>query len=317
MARILPLGGGGGGLGGVTVPGVPPPNGRSSFSADWNIVEPGYFATMRIPLAAGRDFTAIDRDGAQAVAIVGETAARTFWPGTQSHDAVGRLLLQQTGNPDTPNATRTLLVIGVARDLKYRSLGDAPRSFVYVPLQQQYDSRVTIVARTHRGQRLAGEIRALVASMNPNLPIVAAQTLDEYTALNLVPQRVAASVSGSLGLVGLLLAAIGIYGVMAYAVTRRTREIGVRIALGAQRADVVGMVLRQGMSLALIGSCVGLLLAAAVSRLLASLLFGIPPLDAVAFGGAAALFTVTGLAACYVPARRAARINATEALRHE
>src|SRR6185295_11705244 len=134
-------------------------------------------------------------------------------------------------------------------------------------------------------------------------------------SLGLVPQRVAASVSGSLGLVVMLLAAIGIYGVTAYAITRRTREIGVRIALGAQRADIVGMVLRQGMSLALAGSAIGLMLAAAASRLLTNLLFGIPPIDPVTFTGAAALFAVIGFMACYVPARRATKVDPLLALR--
>ena len=176
---------------------------------------------------------------------------------------------------------------------------------------------MTIAARTTRGQRITGEIRTLVASMNPNLPIVRSQTLDDSVALGLVPQRVAVSVSSSLAIVGLLLAAIGIYGVTAYAVTRRTREIGIRVALGAHRADVVRMVLGQGMSLALIGCAIGLMLAAAVSQMLASFLYGIPPADPVIFGGAAALLTVVGLAACYLPARRATRINAMEALRYE
>jgi ABC-type antimicrobial peptide transport system permease subunit len=146
---------------------------------------------------------------------------------------------------------------------------------------------------------------------------VRAQTADDYTALGLVPQRVGVSVSGSLGLIGVLLAAIGIYGVTAHAVTRRTREIGIRIALGAQRADVIGMILWQGMSLALIGSAIGLMLAAAAGRLLAAFLLGTPPIDPVTFSAAAALFATIGLAACYAPARHATQINPIEALRNE
>ena len=207
----------------------------------------------------------------------------------------------------------------MARDIKYFGPRDtAPHLFVYMPLQQQpFGARVTIVARTAGGRRAASEIRALIASMNPNLPIVSAQTLDEWTAVSLVPQRVAASVSGALGAVGMLLAAIGIYGVTAYAVARRTREFGVRIAFGATRADIVGMVLRQGMSLAGIGSAIGLLLAAAAGQLLASFLLGVAPIDRVAFMGASLLFAAISLAACYVPARRATRIDPMEALRYE
>jgi ABC-type antimicrobial peptide transport system permease subunit len=136
-------------------------------------------------------------------------------------------------------------------------------------------------------------------------------------AMGLTPQRVAASVSGSLGLVGLLLASIGIYGVAAYTVVLRTREIGVRIALGARSADIVRMVLREGVSLTLIGSAMGVLLAAAVSRVLAGFLFGIPPVDPLTFVGATALLTATGLVACYVPVRRATRIDPMQALRYD
>jgi ABC-type antimicrobial peptide transport system permease subunit len=160
-------------------------------------------------------------------------------------------------------------------------------------------------------------MRQLVTSMNPSLPIVTAQTLEDSVALGLVPQRVAASVTASLGLVGLLLAAIGIYGVTAYWVTRRTHEIGIRLAMGAQRADIVGMVLRQGLSLAAIGSAIGLAIAAGASQLLAVFLFGVPPMDPLAFGGAAVLFAAVALAACYVPARRATKVDPLIALRCE
>jgi ABC-type antimicrobial peptide transport system permease subunit len=147
---------------------------------------------------------------------------------------------------------------------------------------------------------------------------VAAQTLDEQLAgPEEIQLRIAASLSGSLGIVGLVLAGIGVYGVTAYTVTRRTREIGVRLALGASRADVTRMVLRHGLSLMVIGSAVGLALAAGASRLLASGLHGVPPLDPLAFAGSAALFAAVGIGACYVPVRRAVRINAMEALRCE
>jgi ABC-type antimicrobial peptide transport system permease subunit len=165
---------------------------------------------------------------------------------------------------------------------------------------------------------MAGEIRALVTAINPNLPILAAHTLEERQTGPVVLQlRIAALVSGTVGLVGLLLASIGIYGVTAYAVSRRTREIGIRMTLGAQRPDVVRMVLRQGMSLVAFGAGIGLLLAALAGRVLARLLFGLPPLDPVTFGGATLLFAIIGLAACYVPIRRATRISPVEALRYE
>jgi predicted permease len=299
----------------LAVPGVPRPNG-GFFVVDWNVVEPGYFATLRTPIAAGRDFTIADRDSTQPVAIVSESAARQFWPG---EDAVGKYLLQPTWGPHGPaDPTRVLLVIGVARDVQSSSLLDGlAGTTVYVPLHQQYVSSLTIVTRTNSGQRVTGELRALLASMSPNLPIMTAQTLDDSIALGLTPQRVVASVSGSLGIVGLILAGIGVYGLTAYAVTRRTREIGIRVALGAKRADIIRMVIREGLSLILIGSAVGLMVAAAVSRVLVAFLFGILPIDPVTFISTTVLFAVIGLAACYVPVRRATHIDPTEALRYE
>jgi len=301
----------------VRVPGGVSPDG-DVFAVDWNVVAPGYFATLRTPLA-GRDFTDGDRDGAPRVAIVSEAAARQFWPG---HEAVGKYLLQHTPNPhggaNGAGAMVPLQVVGVARDIQSTSLVDGISGpAVYTPLDQQYVSRLTIAARTARGQRIADQLRALLASMNPNIAIATSETLEDAVALGLTPQRIVASVSSVLGLVGLALAAIGIYGVTAYAVTRRTREIGIRIALGAGTVDVVAMVLREGLALTLIGSALGLLLAAGVGQVLAGFLFGIPPIDPVTFMATTVLFIAIGLAACYVPVRRAARIDPTQALRYE
>ena len=301
----------------VSVPGLAPPPGEQFFGVDWNVVEPGYFSTMRIPIVGGRDFLAADRDGRELVAIVSEGIARQFWPGEQ---AVGKYLLQPASGPKgrEGSAAKTLRVVGVVGDVKASTLIDGlSRSLVYVPIQQQYLPRITIVARTSRGQRIPDQIRTLVASINPELPIVSAQTLEESTALGLVPQRIVMSVSGGLGLIGALLAAIGIYGVTAYTVARRTREIGIRMALGAQRGDVVAMVMRQGLWLAAVGAAIGLLLAAGAGRALVVFLFGIPPLDPTVFSAAAALFAVVGLVACYLPARRATTIDPQSALRYE
>jgi predicted permease len=300
----------------LTVSGGSSPSRQAFVTVDWNVVEPGYFATLRTPIAAGRDFTIADRDGTQTVAIVSEAAARQFWPG---QDAVGKYLSQPTWGPQGPtNPMRALLVVGVARDIQSSSAIDGlARACVYAPFQQQYVSNMTIVARTTRAQRIADELRALLASMNPNLPIVTAQTLDDSVALGLAPQRVAASVAGSLGIVGLMLTGIGIYGVTAYAVTRRTREIGIRIALGARRADIIRMVLREGLSLTLIGSVMGLIFAAAMSRVVAGFLFGIPPIDPITFVGTTVLFAAISLAACSVPVLRATHIDPTQALRYE
>jgi putative ABC transport system permease protein len=298
---------------GMTVPGVTATDGQPFLQPSVNVVQPGYFATVRVPVVAGRDFTGADRHGSEPVTIVSETAARQYWPGEQ---AVGKHVLWRTGpSRGAPGDVVRLSVVGVAGDLK--SGGRAPQPLLYLPYQQRPQSSISILARERNGQRLAADIRAALASIDSNLPIVSSQPLNEYASPVLFQMRIAAMVTAAVGLVGAVLAAIGIYGVTAYLVTRRTREIGVRLALGAGRSRVLVMVLSQGMLLVMIGSGIGLLIAAMASRLLVGLLFGIPPFDPLAFGGAAAVLSVIGLAACYVPARRATRISAADALRYE
>jgi predicted permease len=300
----------------VGVPGESSRSGNAFVSVDWNVVEPEYFATLRTPIIRGRDFSIADRDGSQPVAIVSEAAARQFWP---NQDAVGKYLSQPTWGPQGPTSPiRNLLVVGVARDIQSSSVIDGVAgAYVYVPLQQQYVSNLTIAVRTARGERIADGVRATLGSLNPNVPVLAVQTLDDAVALGLAPQRVAATVAGSLGMVGLVLAALGIYGVMAYAVTRRTREIGIRVALGARPGDVIGMVLREALSLTAIGCAIGLAIAAVVSRVLTAFLFGVPPWDPITFGSVTLLFMIVALASCYWPVRRATAIDPTEALRYE
>jgi predicted permease len=300
----------------VAVPRDSAQGGPTFVSVDWNIIEPGYFTMLRTPIVAGRDFTGADRDGTQPVAIVSAAAARQFWPG---QNAIGQYLSRATSSAQKPTtSTRTLLVVGVAADIQSSSLIDGfGGSSVYVPLQQHYVPNLTIAVRTTRGQRVTDELRALLRSLNPNLPVLSAQTLDDSVGLGLTPQRIAGSVTGGLGMVGLLLAAIGVYGVMAYSVARRTREIGIRVALGARPVDVVAMVLREGLSLTAIGCTIGLVIAAGISRVLAGFLFGLPPSDPITFVGVTVLFTMTALVACYWPVRRATHIDPTEALRYE
>lgn len=303
--------------GGLIVPGVQPPRGRTFFPATWNVVEPSYFATLRIPIVAGRDFVEAETAG---VVILSDTTARRLWPG---QNPLGKYVAWQTPlvaiyQTNAPPAA-PLLVIGIVREIGVDSgfRGQSPL-VAYAPLAQRYTPEVTILARTTGGQRIASELRAVVASMNHNLPIVTSQTLENAQAGPVEMQlRIAASVSGTVGTVGLLLAAIGIYGLTAYTVTRRTREIGVRIALGAGQRDVVMMVPGHGLSLVAIGSLIGLTVATGASRLLRSLLFGVQALDPLTFGASALLFAAIGFIACVVPARRAVRINPIDALRYE
>jgi predicted permease len=317
VAAVFPGGFEGIGLGGLSVAGVAAPDAELLSSAVWNIVEPSYFATLRMPLVAGRDFSPADAGGAPPVVILGEGAALRFWPG---QNAVGQYIQLHGYGPDgSLTLMKTMQVIGVARDPKFGSLVDGTTGiYAYVPLQQHFlTSRMMIAARATNGRRLNAEMAALLTAEAPNLPILNSQTAEDYAALGLVPQRVVASVAGSLGIVGLLLAGIGIYGVTAHMVTRRTKEIGIRVALGAQRRNVIGMVLRQGMSLVGSGAVLGLILAAGISQLLGVFLFGIPPLQPIVFSAAAALFAGIGLVACYIPARRATRIEPMKALRNE
>jgi predicted permease len=303
----------------VTVPGVAPPDGASSFTSTWNAVESDFFRTLHVSLLAGRDFTSADALDREPVTIVSDTTARYLWPG---QDAIGRYITWHEPRAGRPEMVTALKVVGVVPDL--RSAFGAPRRsagrvtlMMYVPLRQRYTPRLTVLARTSGARRMPSEIGAVVKAMDPNLPMMVPQPLDSQMGPVYLQVRVAASVAGTVGLIGVLLAAVGVYGVTAYTTQSRTREIGVRIALGAQRGDVVRMVLREGMSLVGVGSLAGLALAAAGSRLFGSLLAGVPPFDPRTFAATAALLGLIGLAACYLPARRATEIDAMEALRYE
>jgi putative ABC transport system permease protein len=304
----LPLDGGRMGLGSLRAPGVQAPGGRAAFDADWNVVSPGFFRTLSIPLVRGRDFSAQDVTGAPGAIIINEAMAKRVWGAT---DVLGRQLL---GDDDEGPGTWT--VVGVASDAQMITRGGKVEPYVYVPLNQRYMSRLSIVVKSARSGMIP-QVRTIVRELNPNLPVTVAMPMSDVTAIGLIPQRIAAAVAGSLGVVVLLLAAIGIYGVTSYAVNRRTREIGVRMALGADRGTVLRLVLRQGLVLTAIGVGIGLIAGAAGAQMLRSLLFGVSALDPVAFGGSALLFSGVSLAASYLPARRATRVDPMVALRAE
>lgn len=312
----LPLDGNGRALGGILVAGHEPPAGLRMFDADWNIVTPGYFSLMRIPLLRGRDFTDADRAESPGVVIINETMAKRFWPGQDPlglQIRAGSLARGAGENDDL----RPLTIIGVARDHKYRSLGDEARLFVYVPLRQNYMPRLAMLVRNEPGANVYPGVRAAVRETNSALPILHAQSLADYTAIGLLPQRVASWVAGTLGALGLLLTGIGIYGIMAFSVGQRTREIGIRIALGASSQNILQLVLRAGAKLALLGMAVGLALALLATHLLSNLLIGISAQDPITFLAVPLLMACVTLLACYVPARRAARLDPMVALRYE
>jgi predicted permease len=308
MARVLPLAAETLGLT-ITVPGLSlPGHGSTAMMISGNIVEPGYFALLRIAVQRGRDFT--DRDGitARRVAIVGETAARRFWP---DRDALGQTL--SIGGLVGP--VQDAEVIGVVRDVPYSAIGGGPAPFVYLPLQQNSVPSMTLLVRSRPGQGSADRMRAAITADAPDLPPLRFRPLDEVFALSMLPQRLGAVIAGGLGVVGILLAAMGIYGVTAYTVAQRTREFAIRTALGASRRDVGVLALRQAMLLTAIGSTIGLALAVPSGFVLSALLLDVSPVDPVTFVMAVALCATVVLAACAVPVTRAARVAAAQALK--
>ena len=277
-----------------------------AISVNRNFVSPDYFRTVGLPLVAGRAFDARDRAGAPLVAIVNETFARRVWPG---QNPVGQRL-------GVGVSRRPLEVVGLARDAKYRTIGEGLQPFVYVAAAQAYDHVMWLLIRP-RDRGAIDDVRSLVASMNPNLPLVRTATLVDMEAFTLFPQRLASWMTGAMAVLGLFLAALGLYGLMAFDVGQRTREIGIRMALGALRSQVTTKVVANAARLAGAGTALGLGGAALVTGLLTGILYGVQPLDPVSFGGAAALLALIAVVASVAPAQRAASVNPADALRAE
>jgi predicted permease len=273
---------------------------------DFSSVGASYFDVPKLPMASGRAIDATDDDRAPRVAVINETMARRFWPdGT----ALGRTF-DYRGN--------RLTIIGIARDAKYASLNETTPPFAYFPIAQLWTPTQFLVVRfAGNPTELTGGIQRAILAIDPVLPRATVTSLLVADGIALWPQRVAAIVTGSLGLTGLLLATVGLYGIVSYSVSRRAREIGIRVALGAQRANVQSMVVREGMRLALLGVLIGLSLAAAATRLLASMLFDVSALDPLTFGGMSLLFIGVALLASWLPARRASGTDPMAALRAE
>ena len=311
-ARMIPLQGGSFGLGGIRVPGLSDADIGRLNDDNWDVVSPDYFQAVGLAMVHGRTFTGDDREGRPLVAIVNQTFARIAWPG---QSAVGRNFWQIQGE-DEP---RPIEVVGVAQDAKYRSLGEAPRAFVYVPFAQQPQSRVELFVKYAAGPSMATDLRAAIRNVEPGLPVVAIQSLDEAAAVGLLPQRLAASIAAAAGIIGIFLAALGLYGLAAFLVAQRTREIAIRMALGASQRAVRSMVFGQAARLGAIGACIGVMCAAGLGRLVerSGLLVGVQSTDPLTFGAAALLMSVVLFAASYLPARRASSTDPAVALRSE
>jgi predicted permease len=267
-------------------------------------VTEGYLEAMGVRLLGGRTFTRQDDAAGAPVIIINERIADRFWPG---ESAVGRIM--RTAGKDRE-------IIGVVETGKYQSLGEAPTEFMFMPQREQYRSDLTLVART-RGDANAvlSRIREIVRDADPEMPVFDVRTMQDHMGIALLPARLGGSVLGIFGLLGLSLAAVGIYGVMAYTVAQRKRELGIRVALGADRARVLRLVLGEGMKLAGIGTVIGLVAAVGAARLVRGLLYDVSVLDPVAFAGVPLLLIGVALLAVWIPARRAARTEPMRALK--
>jgi macrolide transport system ATP-binding/permease protein len=303
FARVTPLGYGTYSSTPIVVDGYqPPPDERPT--AQYNEVGPNYFVTMGIPLVSGREFARSDDESAALVAVVNETMAAQYW---RSGNPVGQRL-QVKG--------RWMQIIGVARDSKYQSLREAPIPFFYVPRRQNFSIGGGLYIRTPLSpQSMATALAREVRALDPNLAPYEVISLQEQVDRSTSPQLVAVTLVGILGGLALLLAAIGLYGVMSYAVSQSTRELGLRMALGAGAANVLRLVMARGLTLTASGVALGGVVALALTRLLGNLLYKVSPRDPLAFGSAFVVMAVASLAACLLPAWRATRTDPARALR--
>jgi predicted permease len=283
---------------------VPQPG--ESMEMDRAVVGPNYFRTLRTPLVAGRDFTAQDGEKSQPVAVVNQELCDRYWPG---QDAIGKKISRYG---------RWLTVVGVARNAKYRRLVYAPQPAIFVPLFQDYRDPVIIHARVSGDpQAYASEVERTVHELNPDLPVFGVTTLTSSMLLGSIFERIAGTFAGTFGLLALLLAAVGIYGVVAFTTRQRTHEIAIRMALGARRPQVLRLVLAQGFRLTLTGLAIGLALSLGLTRLLRNQLLGVTSTDILTYASVTVLLCTVALVACYIPARRATKVDPMVVLRYE
>ncbi len=289
--------------------GQPRPNDNELPQANYSAVSPGYFKAMRIPLIAGRAFTEHDTLDAPRVAIVSQTLAQRYFP---NGDAIGKRINVQTG----PESYRE--IVGIVGDVKQNGLTKETKPHAYEPFAQAPNQFMTLIVRsTTDPASLVPAIRSKVLALDSELPLQRVTPLDRMLANSIRQQRFTSIVLSVFAGVALLLAAAGLYGVISYSVAQRTQELGIRVALGAQVKDVMQLVLRQGMAYVVAGEVIGIIGAFALTRLLGGLLFGVTPTDAVTFVAVTVVLTVVALLACYIPARRATKVDPLVALRYE
>jgi predicted permease len=272
-----------------------------------NNVTPGYFKTVEIPILEGRDFKDSDDETAQRTIIVNETMARHYWP---NQNPIGRTV--------TIFGDQRMTVVGVAGNTKLRALNEPAKLFAYIPLHQYYTPAMNVHLRVKSNPvAFVSALREAVASADPAVNPAITCAMTEITDFAIMPYKVAAIVLAALGATAVFLAVMGVYGLIAFTVSQRTTEIGIRMALGARAADVLTMILRQGLRLAVFGVIFGLIGAFALTRLMAGVLVGVNAIDPITFALASLLFVAVALVACYLPARRAAAVNPLIALKYE
>jgi putative ABC transport system permease protein len=307
--RLLPLSDSSNSSGPILKEGESLARGSAGRTIMNTVISPGYFQTLQIPILEGRDFDSRDREGGQRVVIINQTMAQMIWPG---ESAVGKRMFVGVGSRDP------IEVVGVVKTGKYRALAEDPKPYYYSPMAQRGASEMTLVMRTSGDpHNLVSAIRTQVQSIDSRIPLIAIKTMQDHLTWALWAPKLGASFSLAFGVVALLLSAIGLYSVMAYVVSQRTREIGIRMALGARRAEVLKLITSQGMKLAGIGVVIGLALALAVSRTLSAILIGISPYDVLPFLVVPVLLGLVALIACLLPARRATKVDPLVALRYE
>jgi putative ABC transport system permease protein len=307
MANLTPLGDSRA-TSSFLVEGMPMKQGEM-LTSNYSNVGPGYHELMRIPLKAGRGFSEMDRDTAPGVAIINEAFAKAYFP---DQNPIGKRISLGTNDP-------WLEIIGLTHDTKNFILTENPAPYFYLPtLQRPFDNYQRMVIRTRTdANALRAAARGAAASLDANLALAKITTLADELRDSIASSRMATALTTLFGATALLLAGIGLYGVISYSVGRRTREIGIRMALGAQTRDALWMVIRQGMTLALVGAGIGLIASLALTRLIKTLLFGVSPTDPLTFISVPLLLAGVTLIACYIPARRAAKVDPMVALKYE
>jgi predicted permease len=295
----------------LRIPGYQSPPTEGGPYAGYNQVSSGYFETMGIPLLRGRDFLDSDGENSTHVAIISQAMAERYW---QGQDAIGQHF------STTFDPKRSIQIVGVVGNIKPDSLTPQQSPFFYMPLAQSDQPMATLHVRTAAApETMASEVIGLIHSLDPTVPVFEVQPMTAAleTLNGFLIFQFAAGLAMCLGILGLTLAVVGAYGVISYAASRRTHEIGIRMALGAQALQVLGMILRQGVVIVAAGVVAGIAAAAGMARLVGNFLIGVPPLDSVTYVGASVLLAAVALIACYIPARRAMRVDPMQALRHE